>query len=63
MTKRQVTKESLRAMASLSGLELSDERLEDLLPQAQQMVEGMAGLDVLDLESVEPAIVFKADAE
>ena len=60
MAKPRVTKETLKAMAQLSGLELSDEALEELLPQIRQTVESLAGLD---LQSVEPAIVFKPDLE
>ena len=60
MPKPQVTKETLRAMAELSGLELSDEELEELLPQVQRTVEGMEGLNILNLENVEPAVVFRA---
>ena len=60
MANPRVTKETLKAMAQLSGLELSDEALEELLPQIRQTVESLAGLD---LQSVEPAIVFKPDLE
>ena len=63
MTKPQVSREALKAMAGLSGLELDDERLEELLPQVQRIVEAMDGLDLLNLESIEPAVVFKADME
>ena len=63
MAKPQVSKEELRAMAGLSGLELSDERLDDLLPQVRQAAEGLEGLDALDLESIDPALVFKVDRE
>ena len=63
MATPQVTKEGLKAMASLSGLELSDERLEELLPQVQRIVEAMAGIEALDLEGVEPTVVFMADKE
>ena len=63
MAKPQVTKETLKAMAQMSGLELSDEKLEELLPQIQRTVEALGGLGVLDLQNVEPAIVFKPDDE
>ena len=58
MAKPQVTKEALRAMASMSGLELSGERLDELLPQVQRVVEAMGDLDALNLENIEPAVVF-----
>ena len=63
MAKRRVTKEMLNAMAGLTGLELTDEKLDQLLSQVRQTVEGIEGLDTMDLEGVEPAIVFKADGE
>ena len=63
MTKPQVSKNALRAMAALLGLALTDEGLEGLLPQAEQTLEGIAALDVLNLEGVEPALIFKADRE
>ena len=56
----QVSKETLKAMATLAGLELSDERLEELLPQARKAAEDAASLDGLDLEGIEPAVVFRA---
>ena len=59
----QVTKEALKALASLSGLELSDERLDQLLPQVQRNAEAIASLDDVDLEGVEPAVIFQAGAE
>ena len=60
MGRPQVSKETLEAMAALSGLELSDERLEELLPQARKAAEGTASLDGLDFEGIEPAVVFRA---
>jgi len=63
MAKPQVTKEALRALANLSGLELSEGQLEGLLPQVQRVVEGLEGLDVLNLEDIEPAVVFKPETE
>ena len=63
MAKPQITKEALRAMANLSGLEISDQQLEELQPQVQRVVEGLEGLDVLNLEEIEPAVVFKPETE
>ena len=59
----RLTKETLTALAVLAGLELTDERLEELLPQVQRNVDAMASLDELDLENVEPAVIFQAGAE
>ena len=59
MSNTEITLESLRAMARLAGLEISDERLEALLPQIQRTSVSMNALDeVLDLEGVEPAVTF-----
>ena len=63
MVKREVSKETLKAMASMLGLEFSDEKLESLLPQIKRSVDFMDELDLLDLKDVEPAIVFNADSE
>ena len=60
MAKPRVTKEALRALAGLTGLQLTDERLEELLPRVQQSAESLAKLDALDLQSAEPSIVFRA---
>ncbi|MBW1767024.1 MAG: hypothetical protein JRJ02_05900 [Deltaproteobacteria bacterium] len=61
MVTPRASKETLKAMANLLGLEFSEQRLEELLPQVQQMVKEMAGLDVLDLNDVEPAIIFRPE--
>ena len=63
MAKRVITVETLRAMASASGLELTDEQLNDLLPQVQRSVDELERLDILDLQDVEPAVHFRADRE
>ena len=63
MAGRQVSKESLRAMAELSGLDLDDDKLEALLPQIQGIVDGLGDLDVLNLGNIEPAVVFHVEEE
>jgi hypothetical protein len=63
MAKMRVTRDTLRAMAGLSGLDISDDELKELLPQVQRTLENMVGLDVLDLGEVEPAVSFKAREE
>ena len=46
-------------MARLAGLEISDERLEALLPQIQRTATSMNALgEALGLEGVEPAVTF-----
>ena len=61
MAKPQVSKEALKAMAALAGLQLSDEELAALLPQMERSAESLAGIDVLGLEAVEPSIVFRME--
>jgi len=61
MAAPQVSIDTLKAIAVLSGLTLTDEKLEILLPQVQQTMDSMAQLDQLDLENVEPAITFKSE--
>ena len=63
MTKRVITVETLRAMASASGLDLTDDQLDDLLPQVQRSVDELERLDILDLQDVEPAVQFRANSE
>ena len=63
MTKRVITVETLRAMASASGLDLTDDQLDDLLPQVQRSVDELERLDILELQDVEPAVLFRADLE
>lgn len=63
MTKRVITVETLRAMASASGLDLTDDQLDDLLPQVQRSVDELERLDILNLQDVEPAVQFRADSE
>ena len=59
MPDTEITLDSLRAMARLVGLEISDERLEALLPQIQRSAASMNALDeLLDLDGVEPAVTF-----
>ena len=58
MSKREVSKDALRAIADLTGLKLGDDKLDQLLPQVQSSVEAIGRLDGLDLQSVEPAVMF-----
>ena len=57
----QVTLESVQALARMIGLELPDERVDELLPGLRRGSEGVMGLDDLKLEGVEPAVSFRAD--
>jgi len=57
-----VSKETLKAMATLLGLEFSGQRLEELLPRVQHMVKDLAELDRLNLNDVEPAFIFRPES-
>lgn len=63
MAKCSLSKEALRTLAQLSGLELTDEALDEILPQVQQTREAVRELDALDLEGVAPALLFKPSQE
>ena len=58
MPRTQITEESIKAMAAMVGLELSDERVAELLPQVQRAAELAAENETLDLTDVEPAFRF-----
>jgi hypothetical protein len=58
----KVSKETLKAMATLLGLEFSAQRLEELLPRVQQMVKDSSDLDGLNLNDVEPAVIFRPES-
>ena len=62
MAASEVTLESVQALARLIGLELPDEKVNELLPQLKRGSDGVAGLDELKLDGVEPAVTFRADA-
>lgn len=62
MAAQHVTRESVQTLARLIGLELPDERVDELLPQLRRGSDGVVGLDELELEGVEPAVSFRADA-
>ena len=54
-----VSKETALEIAErLASLPLSQEQLEQLLPQITFLLEGLATLDELDLSDVEPAVVL-----
>ena len=62
MAAPQVTPESVQALARLIGLELSEETIDELLPQLRRGSDGVVGLDELKLEGAEPAVSFRTDA-
>lgn len=56
----RVSLAQLRAVADLAGLPIDDDRLTRLLPQIEALIAGIDALDELDLDEVEPEIVFRA---
>ena len=62
MPNPKITKDTLRAMAAAAGLELGDDKLDELLPQITQAVESLGGVESLDLTGIEPAVSFRVDA-
>ncbi len=63
MTRAQFSKVDLAAMARVAGLELSEERLDRLLPQVRDLSAAFERLARLDLERHEPAVVFRPGRE
>lgn len=59
----EVSKETLKAIARLSGIELTDQRLEEIAPQIQQTLDSLARLNELNLGDAEPANIFRAKRE
>ena len=63
-SRRVVTRETIQNTARLAGLELSDQRADELTPQLQAMLDGLEVLrDLVEGTSVEPALVFQAPQE
>ena len=60
---REITADSLKAMAAINGIELTDSELEELLPQTVGLVGGLDNLVKEGLTNAEPAIVFTPESE
>ena len=63
MAESSVTKEALKALAELTGLDIDDRTLDEILPQVQRSAGAIAGLDALDLEHSEPGYFVMWDSE
>ena len=63
MGKHRLTKESLKSLAGLAGLELSEKHIDHLLPQMQASIEAQERLRSLDLEGIEPDLIFSPSQE
>ena len=56
---RIITKDAIKAMALTRGVELSDQRAEELVPEFTKLTEGVDFLrDMLQNDATEPALVF-----
>ena len=62
MSGDRITKETLIALAAAAGLELGDDKLDELLPQVSQAMESLGAAEALDLSGIEPAVTFRVDA-
>ena len=51
----EINKNQLRTLAELAGLNLSEERLEYLLPQMQSIIDSVDKLDELNLGDTPPS--------
>ncbi len=63
MAQEKVSKEMMRQAAALAGLELSDARIEELLPRFESLMQGIRTLSELDTSAVESAAIFSAKRE
>ncbi len=63
MGNTRLTKESLKSLAALVGLELSAKHIDHLLPQMQASMEAQERLRSLDLEGIEPDLTFSPAQE
>jgi len=63
MNQERLSRETLKRALELAGLDLSDARIEELLPRFESLLMGMRSLSELDLSAVEPAAIFSAGQE
>ena len=55
--------EALKAVAARAGLELSDERLERLMPQVQRLLEAIQRLHQVEVGDTEPDFLAPREEE
>ena len=63
MGREKISKDMMRQAAALAGLELSDARIEELLPRFEALMHGIRSLSELDTSAVESASIFSAKRE
>ena len=54
MENEKITPEKLRVLAELAGIELTEDRIQELLPHVNELQSKIHSLDDLDLENIEP---------
>lgn len=60
-TRRVINRETVQQTARLSGLELSEERADELVPQIKGLIDGVVFLrDLVEETPTEPALTFNA---
>jgi hypothetical protein len=57
---QQITPSTIEELAGLAGLPLEAGRQPMLAAVLQQLIDGVRAMDALELEQIEPAIVFNA---
>ncbi|MBI2872936.1 MAG: hypothetical protein HYY00_07110 [Chloroflexi bacterium] len=60
MSQHKVTRDSIQQAALLAGLDLSDQRADELVPQLQTVLDDLDAMErEMDLTEVEPAFIFQ----
>ena len=59
----KITKEMLREVAKLARMELSEARVEALLPVLAELMQGVYAMSAVNVEGVEPATIFQLRKE
>jgi Asp-tRNA(Asn)/Glu-tRNA(Gln) amidotransferase C subunit len=57
---QQITPSTVEELAGLAGLPLDASRRPMLAAVLQQLIDGVRAMDALELEPIEPALVFNA---
>lgn len=60
---RNINADSIKAMAALNGIELTDTEAKELLPQTVGLADGLDDLVNHGMTMAEPAIVFTPESE
>ncbi|MEE9284752.1 MAG: hypothetical protein V3V35_03380 [Dehalococcoidia bacterium] len=58
---RKPSRDTLREMARLVGLDLTDEQLEKIAPDIDALTRNVAALEAIDFGETEPAFIYRPD--